>query len=885
MAPTIQAVGTAYQSPATAATPMTVTGGTMPTHQAGDVLLMFCFFDTGATTSGQSISTPAGWDAGLFVDNTSLANGMTFHVFFKYAPNGSQTFTSPTFTGATTGTTGGTGIAQVATLRSTSGRPYPSNVDADLLYAGASTETVNATAAQNIASITGFTPSWDNTLIVVYGGKKDDWTSVATLTGDGLTWTERGEPFSTSGGDAGMVWNTAPQTTKAAITAKTFTVTGGATEKSVGRMFALREPPAVIPVGMLQTWLKADEITGLSDGAAVTTWTDRWSFNDAVQSVAAAKPTYQTNELNGKPVVRFDGTDDEMYISNLSNDVAVRTIFVAFRFLTHVTGDTLIALHDSARVDLGSTNGVARYMTNEAGGATTIGSVGIASSNPGLLGLRYNSASSLDIWRQAIVAPTNLDPNPGYASGGSTAIYLGSRMGTSAWAHVEIAEVLVYDAALTDPEVTEIMDYLRSKWQPLQLADATATSSASLALTTPNFLWPATDLYPQATGRYPNSPPVWELPLAAASTVGSASLALRGPPQLALSTASSVGSASLALRVPAVLLLTEPGGEATATLALKVPVVLLLTEPGGEATASLALKVPAGLLLTEPGGEATASLVLTAAARLSFAASAAGSASLAITAATRLPLAAGSAASSASLALTAPPRVPLAAASAASSASLALTAPALLPFGAASAASSALLALAAPTQLPLAATSATATASLVVFIPITATEIPMAPVSGAASATLALTAAAKLSLATSAASSATLALKAATVVPLAATAGSSTATLALTAAARPPLAAVTAAATASLALRAPTQLPLQVASASASATLVFTARTVIPLGAASGAVVATLILTYPRQAARPGADVAAVGWTVAPLWEKLDEELPNDADFVTGVAS
>jgi hypothetical protein len=61
----------------------------------------------------------------------------------------------------------------------------------------------------------------------------------------------------------------------------------------------------------LQLWLKADAITGLNDGDAVTTWEDsHTSNNDFTQATAAKKPTYQTAEINGKPVVRFDGVDD-----------------------------------------------------------------------------------------------------------------------------------------------------------------------------------------------------------------------------------------------------------------------------------------------------------------------------------------------------------------------------------------------------------------------------------------------------------------------------------------------------------------------------------------------------------------------------------------------
>jgi len=64
--------------------------------------------------------------------------------------------------------------------------------------------------------------------------------------------------------------------------------------------------------GDLHTWWKADGIGALNDGDPVATWPDDAGSVDLTQSTADYKPTWQTNELNSKPCVRFDGTDDVM---------------------------------------------------------------------------------------------------------------------------------------------------------------------------------------------------------------------------------------------------------------------------------------------------------------------------------------------------------------------------------------------------------------------------------------------------------------------------------------------------------------------------------------------------------------------------------------------
>jgi arylsulfatase A-like enzyme len=68
-------------------------------------------------------------------------------------------------------------------------------------------------------------------------------------------------------------------------------------------------PDAVTPL----VRLKAQDLAGLGNGAAVSSWSDTAtgdSFNGSVsQSTAANRPTLQTSALNGRAVVSFDGGD------------------------------------------------------------------------------------------------------------------------------------------------------------------------------------------------------------------------------------------------------------------------------------------------------------------------------------------------------------------------------------------------------------------------------------------------------------------------------------------------------------------------------------------------------------------------------------------------
>jgi hypothetical protein len=54
--------------------------------------------------------------------------------------------------------------------------------------------------------------------------------------------------------------------------------------------------------------LEADNIVGLSDGAEVLTWPGSGSASYDAVAVTGTAPTYRVNVLNGKPVVRFNGS-------------------------------------------------------------------------------------------------------------------------------------------------------------------------------------------------------------------------------------------------------------------------------------------------------------------------------------------------------------------------------------------------------------------------------------------------------------------------------------------------------------------------------------------------------------------------------------------------
>ena len=60
----------------------------------------------------------------------------------------------------------------------------------------------------------------------------------------------------------------------------------------------------------------------VANGSAIGTWEDRTNNNnDAKQATTTKQPTYNTNQLNGNPVITFDGTDDSLRTDALSSSI------------------------------------------------------------------------------------------------------------------------------------------------------------------------------------------------------------------------------------------------------------------------------------------------------------------------------------------------------------------------------------------------------------------------------------------------------------------------------------------------------------------------------------------------------------------------------------
>lgn len=242
--------------------------------------------------------------------------------------------------------------------------------------------------------------------------------------------------------------------------------------------------------GLIQ-WLKADSILNMAnlDGVGQNPnglWLDSSGLgNYAEQTSAGEQPKFRTNVQNGKPALYFDGTNTKsMYakpgFSDLFNgDDNDFTFIIVFQTEILGTAQSLYAIGDagSSYIRPAFISASDFYSVDRK----TLGvTVGAASGTAITLPLKWNFAAQR--FRQSTTGITSLYFNDssitlfgaspsdalfdvGVFSFASTVVRIGARDFASAeFFNGYIAEIIIYDNALGEPELLRVQEYLKDKY-------------------------------------------------------------------------------------------------------------------------------------------------------------------------------------------------------------------------------------------------------------------------------------------------------------------------------------------------------------------------------------------------------------------------------------
>ena len=210
----------------------------------------------------------------------------------------------------------------------------------------------------------------------------------------------------------------------------------------------------------LAVWYDADAITGLADTDDVVQWDDLSGNGLHLTAPSAAeRPTYRTGILNGLPVVRFDGAEVLRNVS--STDLAQPNTILAVAASTNTSGEfgNFVDGSDSSKRNIvgAAPDDTWRIWSGVSPGNRL--SDEIRDTLPHLFTARFYT----DLSQLRIDGDVEINDNTG--SHVLQLIVLGASSAlTSQHLKGDIAEVRVFDRALSVAERLEEEEYLAAKW-------------------------------------------------------------------------------------------------------------------------------------------------------------------------------------------------------------------------------------------------------------------------------------------------------------------------------------------------------------------------------------------------------------------------------------
>ena len=216
--------------------------------------------------------------------------------------------------------------------------------------------------------------------------------------------------------------------------------------------------------------LDAASITGVEDNSPVELWEDlSGNENHALQPNESERPLFVENQMNGNPVIRYDGNTNLSILddSTLQIDSEI-TIFAVVNLDSTTTGTSDIRTITSKELSHTDRNWWLvqwdeRWAFRQSGmGSNTVESDSVASTEPTLITVSGDGASM-----KMFVDGDEQTSSVNYSSLDvqEAGVGVGRQSDTTSRNWVgDIAELIIYDSSLSNAEREVVENYLGHKW-------------------------------------------------------------------------------------------------------------------------------------------------------------------------------------------------------------------------------------------------------------------------------------------------------------------------------------------------------------------------------------------------------------------------------------
>lgn len=315
-----------------------------------------------------------------------------------------------------------------------------------------------------------------------------DQGAAVFVTGDGTTPTTSTSPFFL----AAAIPIT--QTT----TLKTLAVEPGFHNSSVlSSTYQINSSSPLAPAGNgLIMWLRAD-MGVTTSGSNVTKWSDEsGAGNNASQSVTGNQPTLVTNAINGLPAVNFTSSSSQFLQvpPGLADFTSGTSIFAVLSPATFPVGARILdfgngAASDNLLVEEPSSNAAALYTYNTSSPTSATASNALTANQFQLLEAIDGSATARIFTNSVQQGQSTTMNNLNNISRSKN--FIGQASAGGSYFNGKIAELLVYNRAVTPTEQAQIEGYLTNRYlttsatPQLSIATSSLTAPAQVAIAAP----------------------------------------------------------------------------------------------------------------------------------------------------------------------------------------------------------------------------------------------------------------------------------------------------------------------------------------------------------------------------------------------------------------
>ena len=220
--------------------------------------------------------------------------------------------------------------------------------------------------------------------------------------------------------------------------------------------WTVRYSPLYLPpptaISGCQIWLDAEYSTVDLDGSNnVIGWRSLQGGLFASQSTVANRPAYTTNVMNGKPAIRFDGSNDSLSLGNLGG-----------LFPSAATMVCIVRVLDSSYNIMSTLNNSGARWNNGAGtGALALFTTAVQTSFPTdmplngtwVMSVRISAAYGLEVRLNGVRQSYK---STGFTYTGGDTFLIGAAPGSAAFLNGDIHSIALYNRVLTDRELRTI---------------------------------------------------------------------------------------------------------------------------------------------------------------------------------------------------------------------------------------------------------------------------------------------------------------------------------------------------------------------------------------------------------------------------------------------